>query len=289
MTSRAPKRKRPGPDPVQDRRPPANGGMSGPETRESTGGRPKVASASPRDRRAGRQGGGFSAEAVPLRPPAERSAEREREERLRVMTSRRRPRLRNLPGGRVTRNFAIALVAVTLVAVGSVAIVDRGGGVRRAPVAGADLSARAAGDDRRPQGLASNAKPQFHAGPRVGDATVVEPHPTVRVRRMPSDRARPRHHRTPHRDRPHRPARPRANTGSAPVAMTAASPEEPTPSPAVEPAPEPPPAPEPAPVVEAAPEPPNAAEPPQQAPSPKEESPQAQEPTSVERQFGFEE
>jgi hypothetical protein len=214
--------------------------------------------------------GAMGEETVPLRPADERRAEREREERLRIV-SRRGRRLPSLPGRRAT---LLALSATGIVAAAAVLVLGSGGGAvssrPRADLTGAGKQPRSS--TRAP------AQGSLAADPRHAD----------------DDGARsPRHEsrgRGPHPTSPARPARRRGRPShpgaGAPLATPAPQPTaEPATTPEVEAA-SPPPVPVAEPAPEPAPEPP-----PAQEPTSKEESKPAgpaPEETQVERQFGFE-
>jgi hypothetical protein len=110
-------------EPVQQGDSPAIGGMS--DQVEEVGRRGSPARPPARDRGTDAGGTGFSAEAVPLRPAAERSREGEREERLRLLTARRTP---HLPGTGRQRIVAAAAVGLALLLVGGALAIGRSGG-----------------------------------------------------------------------------------------------------------------------------------------------------------------
>lgn len=233
------------PRPVQEPASPANHPMSGPTY-------------SDRDR-----DGSFGAEAIPLRPAAERSAAREREERLRLVTGGRR----RLPLPRPRRAAGLALLVVALVASGLV-ILGRDGGATSPQGAAPALP--------RPEHGSRAALPRH---PRA--AAVARPAP--KPRRLVVRGTRPRHHPGPAHRRRVRHRREPAPARSTPAAAAASVPEAPAAPPS--PPPEATPPSEPAP--EAAPTPEQAAA----APAPKPTStPQDPPPESsqVEQQFGFE-
>jgi hypothetical protein len=216
---------------------------------------------------------GFGADALPLRPPAERSEEREKEERLRLLTGARRRSLR-LP--------AIPHAAVlTAAALGSAALVML-----------MLLSHPWSGRGRQPEAA---ARRHIEAPPAAtrGDAPAVrrstEPVPLARgADRHPPKRAGGHHERQGRRGKKRRARSPEtspAGPGAAPAAAVstrAASPAAPEPEPVYEPPPTPAPEPDPAPQEGVATE-------PQQATSPPtNESASGQDPTAVEQRFGFE-
>jgi hypothetical protein len=262
---------------------------SAPETRgyRSTGRRPTSAAIAA-DRPGPRSGGEFSAEAVPLRPAAERTAEREREERLRLMTARRLPGLPGLGILRPSARVAIAVVVVTLVALGSIAVAGLGG--RSAGHAGDAADSIAARAPVRPSPVegGSPGVPARHgvqAG--IGPARIAAPPPSTAPDGNGSFRDRASEHvGRSGRKRSGHPRHP-AEGSTAPAA--AAAEQEPLPAPTPEPEAEST-SPEPAPVAEPAPEPHPAPKPPPPPTSTANEEPGGtKEASTVERQFGFEE
>lgn len=287
MRTGSPQRKKSASEAVQDARNSASAGMSQSEGNGSTNRSPGHAPvAGDRSAAVGRDGR-FSAEAVPLRPAAERTADREREERLRLMTARRLPRLRG-PGGPKPRTaIAIAAAAVVLVVVGSIALGQGGNGPAGHGGDGPDGLAAGTLRQRTPSGHAGVvADPPGRDHLSVGKTKTASP-PDVARRRKSSrhpgarqDGARRGRRRDGHP----------AHRDSDSTASAAASVEqEPAPAAPPEPAPVSPP-PEPAPVAEPAPETSPASEPPPPPPSTEtnEEPTPTPESTAVENQFGFE-
>jgi hypothetical protein len=208
---------------------------------------------------------GFSAGAVPLRPAAERSGEREREERLRLLTTRP---TRRLPGGRRRRLAAVAILGLVLLVVGGALALGRGGGH----------------ESSRSATAAPTNSPLRHSTV-VPDAQAGRPSPTrVTASRRHHSRAQRRHPIDHHRRRP-RGSRSRPDPRShkkapatAPVPTEVPTATEVTPPAEASPAPETTPVPEPAPAAEAA----------QPTSTKTDESPATPEPSTLERQFGFE-
>lgn len=239
---------------------------------------------------------GFSAEAVPLRPEAERSADLEREERLRLMTTRRAPRLPAVAHDRRIRRTLLALAAVLVVVVGVMAVLGRTSGPARVPEPGAQAAAGRVPHPRAP------GRGEVRA-PRSS----VRPHAHLVAPARPGGGRAPRH-KVPSAGPPRRGRQPGpgARSRQPPPRQRGVSPEPPAPEPAVRVAPAPsyaapesPPA-EPSPESTAAPTPePPVAPKSETEPPPSEEHQPASAATSdesstkresntVEGQFGFE-
>jgi len=280
MTAQGTRERSSGRGPVQTLPPPAKEDMPSPKKHEDEAGRAKDAQPSGRRRGSVPPVDGFSAEAIPLRPAAERSEELEREERLRLMMARRLPRLPAV--GRRPRAVAVGIAVglAVMVVGGSIAILTRGGApARDTDTSGVDQVAR------RPQ-----APP--HADPLASVPEARNSH--VVGRQVGSRRASIRRgrdeasvHRRSGRGRRRTGPR-RAQADAATAALATAAQEEPVATPIPEPVPEEGPAPEPTPVVEPQPEPAPAPEPAPPTSATEEEPTQTQEQSAVERQFGFE-
>lgn len=207
-------------------------------------------------------------EAVPLRPEAERRAEREREERLHVMTTRTRRRP-SLPGH---RPMLAALAAAAIVAlVAAVVMASGGGSVSPRPRATVTTTARTGPHAR------ATALPHGNLGTPARRQARKKAERRGRVKKRDAERRRsPSRHRTGR----HREAEPPAAEPPpppAPAEVSAATPEvevtnPPAAAPVIEPTPEPEPEPTPPP------------EPTSKEASKPSEPPEAQ----VEGQFGFE-
>lgn len=264
-----------GPGPVQGDRPPANEAMQEPKEHEAGGVSPRR----PRRRHGeGQAPAGFAADAVPLRPASERSDEREREERLRLVTARRLPRPGAvLRGWRPSAAWLVTAAAVVVIG-GSIAALAGG----RGPVEGAH--------PRAPRAPARAAEQFLHPGHPIASAPVPQdPRPARGTqekargsgnrRRRPGGAGRPKSghpHLGQRRDQGRRRDHREAVQGAPYTAPT----EEPVPTPASEPSPEPAPAPEA--------EPASAPEPEPTTSITKAEPVQTQEPSTVQHQFGFE-
>jgi len=219
----------------------------------------------------------FGADAVPLRPAAERNAEAESDERLRMISAR--PRWRSPLRRR--RGSVVIVVAVGLIGLAAVTLWGPGAGGQRSSVA------------------AKGAHPLIPARPElqrrhlaVGDAVSVASAPISQAGRL--ERGRPararRHLRRANREKDGRTGRAvRAGDTGVPAPEPEAVPEPesvPTES-APEPVSEPPPAPAPAPPD---PGPPSTAPAPAPDPEPSPSAPsvRATEQRQVESEFGFE-
>lgn len=279
MTTREPRGGRTGLGPVQDPDRPANGGMPDHQAREEGATLPKNPAVPGRRRTGTSPVGGFSAEALPLRPAAERSADLEREERLRLMATRRRlwlPAVRPRPRA---VGWAIMATLAVVVAFGLTTVILRGGGAPGYPGAGDDraVARQPAARPRVHHPLSRDSPPGGH--PLVVQGAAVAPSRGRRARRRPPERRGSGQGGRRQRSRAPRPAH-EPSTTMAPAAV-----EEPVATPTAETAPGPSSAPEPTPAVEPAPEP----DPPPPASTTKDEPAEAHGPSTVERQFGFEE
>lgn len=217
---------------------------------------------------------GFGADALPLRPAAERSEEQEREERLKLMAGGTRRRVR---APRVPRRGILAGggLAIAIVLAGVLLSRPRHGGEPAAPPQPRPTLTSAIGGPAR-QDLAA-------AGPAIGPAHALahEQHPAAR-----DPGRRRRTHGTDHRRRQAEGstavAREEPATAVTPVAAPVESTESPAPEPTYEPPTTPAPEPEPTPAED------GSKEPTQPTTSTAGEAAAGQQPTAVERQFGFE-
>lgn len=282
MTTRRQRGRRIGPRPVQGRRPSASEDMPGPKVRENGAGQPQDPTIAGRRRGGARPIAGFSAEAIPLRPAAERSGDLEREERLRLLTARRVPRLPAIGGRRRVIGVGVAAALAVVVVGGSITLLARGRGpARDAGATRGDLVARRSG-------APPHSAPASIPTPRSRNHSFVSTEGTgprsSGVRRARHDGPGQEKSAAGRRRKGRHGRRRRAHRGAATAASPTAPPEESVPTPVPEPPPERAPAPEPTAGAEPVPEP----EPPPPTSTPKDESAQTQEPSTVERQFGFE-
>jgi hypothetical protein len=248
--------------PVQEHGSSASGDMPG--RAETVTHRRSPASDSTPDRNSSSHAG-FSGEAVPLRPAAERSGEREREERLRLLTTRP---TRRLPGGPRRRFAAVGILGLVFLMIAAALALGRGGGHESPRPAGA-------GATNAPLRHDSADAPAAKAGRPPTRATASRRHHSGAQRRHPID-----HHRRNRQGSRSRPdPRPRGDEpATTPVPTEVPTATEVTPPAEAAPAPEAAPVPDPAPAAEAA----------QPTSTKTDESSAAQEPGTLERQFGFE-